>query len=52
MLNRKQKSLVARIIELKNDGMTYKQVDTYLNLPFKSYRFMNSRKVKALLASA
>ena len=45
-------TMVAEIIELRESGYTYKEIDVQLDLPRKSYRIMNGLKAKMVILDA
>lgn len=44
--------MVWQILALREAGYTYRQIDAALELGRRSYRIMNGRRAKALLAMA
>jgi hypothetical protein len=48
MTTKQVKTAIRAIETLRAEGLTYKQVDAQLDLPFKAYRFMNMRMVRRL----
>lgn len=42
--------MIAAILELRESGYRYREIDQMLQLPRKSYRIMNGRKAKFAIA--